>query len=302
MTGAGAMPPGPARAALADYLSTLRRRSGSTWDRLARITKLSEVTLRRTARVTGQVRPEESVIAFVAGCGGSGVEQDRALDLWRAARVEERKVLLRLKAPPLDAVRTAGDLRDAAAAAYERDGASPWKEVRKRAGRRPDGTLILSERTIRAIIVPPGVDPSSIQARRRLPGDLAQFEAFLRGCRVSEKELTLWRRTWQQVTSPPAGDHTRVASALSREAADQRARASACKISPPYEKLLRQLSREQVDALLAAGTAHIVVETARRAGISVPVGTEDLAAVLRQASARSEDLAATLHKVLSGRT
>ena len=134
MTGATTAPPGPDRAALAAFLTSVRHTPGLTWDQLAQTTKLSVRTLRRTASDATRVPPEDNVIAFVHGCGYGKTEQRKALDLWRAARIEERGVLPRLNAPKVEYIRSQGELLDAAAAAYERDGAPPLRTGQNRGG------------------------------------------------------------------------------------------------------------------------------------------------------------------------
>lgn len=266
--------PEPDRAALAAFLTSVRRASGLTWDQLARATTPSARALRRTASAAGLVPPEDNVIGFVRGCGYGEAEQRRARDLWRAARIEERGVLPRLKASRVEYVRNPGDLLDAAAAAYERDGAPPLRTVQERGGR-----SVLSVRAVRAIVLPVGKEREEVRRYRQLPGDVRQFEAFLRGCRVEEKELPAWLEAWHRVTGPPGSRDPVPAPARRGQAEDQAARAAACKISPRFEKLLKRLSAEEVETILTAGTAYLAAEEAQRNGSTLPAAVNGILAL-----------------------
>ncbi|MGW8955624.1 hypothetical protein [Streptomyces sp. NPDC055709] len=267
MTGTGTAAMAPARAALAAHLTGLLRGAGLTWAELAQATQLSVSTLQRTARSCAPVPPEGNVAAFVRGCGHGKEAEQEALCLWRRARIEQRGILAGLKHPEPAYVRNRGDLLAAAAAAYELAGAPPLRTVQERGGRTGAAFLLPLAAAWRIVNL------------RRLPGDVRQFEAFLRGCGVLGKAMPVWRAAWQSVTGRTDSEAAVLVSTRRAKAEDEAARTAAYKISPRFEKLLKRLSAEEVETVLTAGTAYLVTDQAQRNGTTVPAGREGVFAL-----------------------
>ncbi|MET7718950.1 hypothetical protein [Streptomyces sp. NPDC005407] len=271
MTAATTTPPAPERAALAAYLTGMLRRAGLTWAELAQATQRSVSTLQRTARPAGAVPPEANVAVFVRGCGHGKEAEQEAFRLWRRARIEQRGILPGLDAPPLDYARNRGDLLAAAAVAYEKAGAPSLRAVQQRGG------------GIGKAFVLPVTAAWRIVNLRRLPGDVRQFEAFLRGCGVTQKALAGWREAWQRVTAAqPADGGTAATASVRRGRAEDKARVAASKISPQFERLLRSLSAEDVETVLTVGAAYLVAEESQRNGTTVPTDFDHVFRVSRE--------------------
>ncbi|MGW3313931.1 helix-turn-helix domain-containing protein [Streptomyces sp. NPDC001073] len=178
---------------LTALLRALKDRSRLTFGELAdraaqEETTVSASTLKRAA--AGGILPQEDVVTVYArACGATAEEEQEALQLWRAARAEQRGILAALHAPAVSSVRTPADLNAALAAAYERAGAPPLRVLQERATPgEEDGALLLPLTTL-----------WRITRREARPATWEQCAAFLQGCGINHRRMSPWREAWQRV-------------------------------------------------------------------------------------------------------
>ncbi|RSS57451.1 helix-turn-helix transcriptional regulator [Streptomyces sp. WAC01280] len=167
----------PTRGRLAELLRA--EKAGRTYDELATLTGVSPATLKRAA--SGKVVPAEKVIdAFLEACGSGSRTVRTAKSLRVQARRDERGGPIRVLATT---VNTGDALADALEALYRNAGAPTYREMQKSAG----GAYLLPLSSI-----------SRILGRKMLPVDEQQLVAFLRGCRVPQREHGEWVEAWRR--------------------------------------------------------------------------------------------------------
>ncbi|MFJ8010623.1 helix-turn-helix domain-containing protein [Streptomyces fagopyri] len=139
--------------------------------------------------------PEHVVTAYARACGATAEEERQALELWRAARAEQRGILATLHAPAVRSIRTHADLDAALVALYERTGAPPLRLLQERATTdEADGTLLLPLTTL-----------WRITRREAQPATWEQCAAFLRGCGIHHRRMGPWQEAWHRIHTTPIG-------------------------------------------------------------------------------------------------
>ncbi|MGW1976716.1 helix-turn-helix domain-containing protein [Streptomyces sp. NPDC001889] len=272
--------PTHARVLLADCLAGIRRSAGLTFAELAAATGRSVPTLKRAAGRTAPVPKEDTVTAYVRGCGQDSAAEQEALRLWRRARAAERGILRGLRAPAPALVRNRADLAAALAAAYEDAGAPPLRVLQERGGR-AGGVPVL-----------PLTTAWRVTQRRCPPGNAEQFEAFLRGCGVTEASMPDWREAWKRATaSPAAGDAVVRLADLRGGHHGVFGLHDLGKVNPAFQRMLAHSDVSLVESVLEAGLVQVAAARAQRNGTTadgpdiiwrVPGGKTVLVEVKRQ--------------------
>ncbi|WP_176741444.1 helix-turn-helix transcriptional regulator [Streptomyces sp. LUP30] len=203
------VPASPHHAGLAQYLEGLRQRAGFTFAELAERTAVlgnpdwavSAATLKRAAGCRSLPK-QNTVVAYVRGCGATPQEERKALLLWARARAKGRGILHQLRAPAVHNIRTRREFTAALAAVYEAIGAPPLRTVQQRAGTvpQPAGTACESQ----VFLLPLGTLWGIANRKIKLPA-WKHCEAFLRGCGVAgERTLGHWKQAWKHARTDRA--------------------------------------------------------------------------------------------------
>lgn len=149
------------------------------------------------------------------------------------------------------------------AAEYEKAGAPPLRVVQRRGGYTgPAG---------REVYTLPLATAWRIVNRKRLPADIHQFDAFLRGCGVTGKTMTTWRDAWQHAQAESAADRAAQPVTPRRGKTEDPAPQP---ISPRVDRLLDALSPQDAEAGLLAALHTMISGEAKRNGVAVPAGFE----------------------------
>ncbi|MFE1781251.1 hypothetical protein ACFW9F_01320 [Streptomyces sp. NPDC059506] len=190
--------PGRHHQRLVSHLIDLKKRSGRSFAQLAANSRIvggadgigavSATTLKRAVDLK-RVPGERVVTAYVRACGVGGDQE--ALQLWRAARAEDRGLLGLLRAPEVDSIRTRADLAAALAAAYERAGAPILRVLQERAATAEASGPVLLPRT----------SAWRIARRGGRPATWKQCEAYLRGCGIPARHMTRWKEAWERTAT-----------------------------------------------------------------------------------------------------
>ncbi|MFE0356445.1 helix-turn-helix domain-containing protein [Streptomyces nigra] len=197
--------PGRPFAALAAHLISLRRTARLTQRALAERASISRGAVQRAE--SGVAAPCPTVLdAYLRACAAGPAEQARARLLRNRGRAAQRDRLSQLSAPSPILIRTADDLGAALAAAYERAGAPPLRDL-NRPGRAP---------------VPP-TTAWRIVNRKGLPATVRQMLTFLTACGISPAEQRLYIDAYHRVTAdrgtrpvPPPAQRRQLAQRMIR--------------------------------------------------------------------------------------
>jgi transcriptional regulator with XRE-family HTH domain len=139
-------------AALAGWLRDRRAAAGLTYAGLAAKTGYSVDTLKRAASGSGLVPRKNVVEVFAAGCQAEVPEVER---LWKQARYEQTRAEDDRRnrfAMHIDVVSNFAELQAAMLDRYRKDGAQPYRDLEKQAGRGDDGTRRLTHSTLARVL------------------------------------------------------------------------------------------------------------------------------------------------------
>ncbi|GGM19068.1 hypothetical protein GCM10010129_74180 [Streptomyces fumigatiscleroticus] len=269
-------------ARLAEHLRALRGTARLTQRTLAEAANISRGAVQRAE--SGTAPPTAAVLdAYLRACGAGTAGQDKARRLHALGRTAQRGRLPALQAPAPHLVRDARDFSLVLAAAYERAGAPPLRDL-DRSGR----TRV------------PLATASRIVNRQALPASRHQLITFLTVCGISAAAQRPYLDAYEHVTS-----RRRTRPAPPRRQLTQRIRRSpplpvshydldrlAAGIRPALEAFAAHCARYDVDQL-AAGIQPAVEALAADPGIrnapavataGVQVFADALAIMFRSAS------------------
>ncbi|MEU5810725.1 hypothetical protein [Streptomyces sp. NPDC047718] len=175
---------------MAEALRYLQRAAGLTFKAMAvrpEVT-VSAATLKRAA--SGDTVPKaKTVKEFAAACRADTPMTEFLLWQRIRARIEERGILRRLRAPKVELIADRADLSLALAYAYEAAGAPTLREIQENS----DNPHALPLSTLGRVV-----------ARNTVPADEQQLLAFLHGCGVRDQDPA-WRKAWAKVASAHEG-------------------------------------------------------------------------------------------------
>ncbi|MER8062763.1 MULTISPECIES: helix-turn-helix transcriptional regulator [unclassified Streptomyces] len=176
------------RGDLAALLRRHRATAGLTYQQLAVLTGLSAATLKRAA--SGRTLPSESTVeAVITACSGNGDDHAEARQLWRRARIDERRGQRpRQRAPHPELIASRAELSLGLVRLHDLAGSPSLRTMRQRAGAQ---WLAISS-------------ASRILRRQTLPATEGQMEGFLRACLVPERSRASWLEAWSRVMYPPS--------------------------------------------------------------------------------------------------
>ncbi|MFD9038680.1 helix-turn-helix domain-containing protein [Streptomyces bottropensis] len=243
--------PGRPFAALAAHLISLRRTARLTQRALAERASISRGAVQRAE--SGVAAPCPTVLdAYLRACAAGPAEQARARLLRNRGRAAQRDRLSQLSAPSPVLIRTADDLGAALAAAYERAGAPPLRDL-NRPGRAP---------------VPP-TTAWRIVNRKGLPATVRQMLTFLTACSISPAEQRLYIDAYHRVTADrparPAPPRTVIHRThrvpLSHGGSDDR-----CELTGTAATIARRLPPAVLEEVFTAGLYEWAGRQAHRNG------------------------------------
>ncbi|MFF3982289.1 helix-turn-helix domain-containing protein [Streptomyces sp. NPDC055808] len=176
------------RGDLAALLRQHRETAGFTYQQLAALTRLSAATLKRAA--SGRTVPSQSTVeAVITACGGNTDDHAAALQLWRQARIEERRGHRPARrAPHPELIASRAELSLGLVRLHDLAGSPSLRAMQQRAGAQ---WLAISS-------------ASRILRRQTLPATEGQMEGFLRACLVPERSRASWLEAWCRVMYPPS--------------------------------------------------------------------------------------------------
>ncbi|MFF1680770.1 helix-turn-helix domain-containing protein [Streptomyces sp. NPDC058256] len=167
---------------LADHLTTLRHTARLPQLAVAQAASISRGAVQRAE--SGTAAPTPAVLdAYVRACGGRQDDLTRARLLRTRGRTAQRDRLRHLDAPAPALIHTADDLGAALAAAYERAGAPPLRDL-DRPGRAPV----------------PLATAWRIVNRKGLPATVRQMLAFLTACNIHPAQQRPYIDAYHRIT------------------------------------------------------------------------------------------------------
>ncbi|WP_019061582.1 helix-turn-helix domain-containing protein [Streptomyces prunicolor] len=186
---------------LAEHLTALRRTARLPQRTVVQAASISRGAVQRAE--SGTTAPTLAVLdAYVRACGGRPDDLARARALRARGRTAQRDRLRCLDAPNPALIHTADDLGAALAAAYERAGAPPLRDL-DLPGRAP---------------VPP-TTAWRIVNRKGLPATVRQMLTFLTACNVHPAQQRTYIDAYHRIT---ASLHTRPTPPPAQRASDGR--------------------------------------------------------------------------------
>jgi transcriptional regulator with XRE-family HTH domain len=240
---------------LAEHLVQLRRAARLTQRTLADSASISRGAVQRAE--SGTAAPSPTVLdAYLRACGASSADHARAHLLRNRGRTTQRDKLRELMAPAPALIHTEDDLGAALAAAYERAGAPPLRDLNL-PGRAPLPTTTAWR----------------IVHRKGLPATVRQLMTFLTACRVRPADHQPYIDAYinadrgnRPIPPPRRQLTTRLHHPSPPRGSTDEPREYTSKISTPFQSLLAALSPEDVETVLTAGTAHLLEERGRLNG------------------------------------
>ncbi|MFM9458333.1 helix-turn-helix domain-containing protein [Streptomyces europaeiscabiei] len=170
-------------ARLADHLTALRGAARLTQRAVAETANISRGAVQRAE--SGTAPPTPAVLdAYLRACGAGPADQDKARRLHAFGRTAQRGKLRALQAPAPHLVRDARDFSLVLAAAYERAGAPPLRDL---------------DRPGRARV--PLATASRIVNRKALPASREQLITFLTVCGIPPAAQRPYLDAYHHVTS-----------------------------------------------------------------------------------------------------
>ncbi|MFJ9380177.1 helix-turn-helix domain-containing protein [Streptomyces sp. NPDC101455] len=170
-------------ARLAEHLSALRDAARLTQRALADAANISRNAVQRVE--SGTTPPTTAILdAYLRACGAGPADHDKAHRLHTLGRTAQRGKLRNLKAPAPALIHNKADLALALAAAYERAGAPPLRDL-DRPGRAPV----------------PLATAWRIVNRKALPATVRQMLTFLTACGVHPAEQRPYIDAYHRITA-----------------------------------------------------------------------------------------------------